>query len=54
MKEMLTEGCVFRHGKGTRSEVGVRNGGAAAHLHGPAALFDNVYALPGRDGEGVA
>jgi hypothetical protein len=23
--------------------------GAAAHLHGPAALFDNVYQLPGGD-----
>jgi transposase len=42
------------------------DGGAPAHLHGPAALFDNVYPLPGRDsgepdgadaadpGEGVA
>ena len=25
--------------------------GASAHLHGPAALFDNVYPLPGRDGD---
>jgi hypothetical protein len=31
------------------------DGGAGAHLHGPAALFDNVYPLPRRDdGEGVA
>jgi transposase len=31
------------------------DGGAAAHLHGPAALFDNVYPLPQRDGdEGAA
>ena len=31
------------------------DGGAAAHLHGPAALFDNVYPLPSRDGdEGAA
>jgi hypothetical protein len=40
------------------------DGGAAAHLHGPAALFDNVYPLPDCDsqtnadaahpGEGVA
>jgi hypothetical protein len=33
--------------------------GAGAHLHGPAALFDNVFPLPRRDdgnsdGEGVA
>ena len=27
------------------------DGGASAHLHGPAALFDNVYPLPGRDGD---
>jgi hypothetical protein len=27
------------------------DGGAAAHLHGPSALFDNVYPLPG---QGVA
>ena len=25
------------------------DGGAGAHLHGPAALFDNVYPLPHRD-----
>ena len=25
------------------------DGGAAAHLHGPAALFENVYPLPGSD-----
>lgn len=25
------------------------DGGASAHLHGPAALFDNVYPLPSRD-----
>ncbi|MFG3701607.1 IS21 family transposase [Micromonospora sp. NPDC047620] len=31
------------------------DGGASAHLHGPAALFGNVYPLPSRDGgEGVA
>jgi len=31
------------------------DGGAAAHLHGPAALFDNVYPLPARHGdEGAA
>ena len=31
------------------------DGGAAAHLHGPAALFDNVYPLPGLNGdEGAA
>jgi predicted component of type VI protein secretion system len=31
------------------------DGGAAAHLHGPAALFDNVYRLPDRHGdEGAA
>lgn len=27
------------------------DGGASAYLHGPAALFDNVYPLPGRDGD---
>jgi transposase len=26
------------------------HGGAAAHLHGPAALFDNVYPIPNRTG----
>ncbi|GAA4263365.1 Mu transposase domain-containing protein [Dactylosporangium darangshiense] len=26
------------------------DGGASAHLHGPAALFGNVYPLPSRDG----
>ena len=31
------------------------DGGASAHLHGPAALFDNVYPLPDRHGdEGAA
>jgi hypothetical protein len=31
------------------------DGGASAHLHGPAALFGNVYPLPSRDdGEGAA
>jgi hypothetical protein len=25
------------------------DGGAGAHLHGPAALFDNVYPLPPRE-----
>jgi hypothetical protein len=31
------------------------DGGASAHLHGPAALFDNVYALPDRnDDQGAA
>jgi transposase len=35
--------------------AGTGDGGAAAHLHGPAALFGNVYPLPARDdGEGVA
>jgi hypothetical protein len=29
----------------------IGDGGASAHLHGPAALFDNVYPLPGRDGD---
>jgi transposase len=30
------------------------DGGAHAHLHGPAGLFGNVYPLPGRDGDAGA